>query len=68
VASQAGSTLTIQGGQGTQKVKLDGSTTIRRYASGSASDLKAGQTVVVSGGRNGTPRTVTVVSAGQGRQ
>jgi hypothetical protein len=63
-----GSTLTIQGRQGTQTVKLGSSAPVRKYATGSASDLKAGQTVIVSGGQNGAPQTVTVVPAGQGRQ
>jgi hypothetical protein len=62
--SVSGSTLTIQGRQGTQKVRLDGGTTIRKYATGSKADLKAGDTVIVSGGANGAPRTVTVLSAG----
>jgi hypothetical protein len=66
--SVSGSTLTIQGRQGTQKVTLGSGTTIRKYATGSKSDLKAGDTVVVSGGQNGAPRTVTVLPAGsQGR-
>jgi hypothetical protein len=62
--SVSGSTLTIQGRQGTQKVTLDGGTTIRKYATGSKSDLKAGDTVIVSGGSGGAPRTVTVLPAG----
>jgi hypothetical protein len=66
--SVSGSTLTIQGRQGTQKVTLGGSTRVRKYAAGSKSDLKPGDTVVVSGGQNGTPRTVTVLPAGQGQQ
>ena len=66
--SVSGSTLTIQGRQGTQKVTLDGGTTIRKYATGSKSDLKAGDTVIVSGGSGGAPRTVTVLPAGQSGQ
>jgi hypothetical protein len=66
--SVSGSTLTIQGRQGTQKVTLDAGTTIRRYATASKADLKAGDTVIVSGGTGGAPRTVTVLPAGaQGR-
>jgi hypothetical protein len=64
--SVSGSTLTIQGRQGTQKVTLGSGTTIRRYATGSKRDLKAGDSVIVSGGANGAPRTVTVLPAGQG--
>jgi hypothetical protein len=68
LTSVNGSTLTIQGRQGSQKVTLDGATTIRKYATGSKSDLKAGDSVIVSGGQNGAPRTVTVLPASQGQQ
>jgi hypothetical protein len=66
--SVSGSTLTIQGRQGTQKVTLGAGTRVRKYATGSKSDLAAGDTVIVSGGQNGAPQTVTVLPAGQGRQ
>jgi hypothetical protein len=68
IQSVDGSTLTIQGRQGTQKVTLGSGTTVRKYATGSKADLKTGASVIVSGGQNGAPRTVTVLPAGQGGQ
>jgi hypothetical protein len=68
IASIDGSTLTIQGRQGTQKVTLGSATRVRRYATGSKADLKTGAGVIVSGGRNGAPRTVTVLPASQSGQ
>jgi multidrug efflux pump subunit AcrA (membrane-fusion protein) len=65
LTSVDGSTLTIQGRQGSRKVTLGASTRIRRYATGSRSDLKAGDTVIVSG--TGANRTVTVLPATSGQ-
>jgi hypothetical protein len=68
IASIDGSTLTIQGRQGTQKVTLGSATRVRKYATASKADLKTGASVIVSGGQNGAPRTVTVLPASQGGQ
>jgi hypothetical protein len=68
IQSIDGSTLTIQGRQGTQKVTLGSSTEVRRYATGSTADLKTGASVIVSGGQSGAPRTVTVLPASQSGQ
>jgi hypothetical protein len=65
LTSVDGATLTIQGRQGTRKVTLGGSTAIRRYATGSRRDLKAGDSVIVSG--TGANRTVTVLPATSGQ-
>jgi hypothetical protein len=65
LTSVNGSTLTIQGRQGNQKVTLGASTPIRKYATGSKSDLKPGDTVIVSG--TGARRTVTVLPAATGQ-
>ncbi len=69
IKSVSGSTLTIQGRQGTtQKVTLGSGATVRKYATGSKADLKPGVNVIVSGGANGAPQTVTVLPATQGGQ
>jgi hypothetical protein len=65
-----GSTLTIRGRQGTQKVTLGANATIRKLGTGSKGDLKAGQSVIVGGaGPNGsgTAQTVTIVPSTQGQ-
>ena len=62
-----GSTLTVQGRQGAQKVKLGSSATVRKVATGSVGELKTGDNVIVSSGRNGSPQTVTVVPATTGQ-
>jgi hypothetical protein len=67
-----GSTLTIQDRQGSRKVTLNASTTVRKLAGGAKGDLKPGQTVIVSGGfganaGSGAARSVTIVPSGQGQ-
>jgi hypothetical protein len=66
ITAITGTTLTIQGRQGSQKVTLGGSTTVRKLASGAKGDLKAGQNVIVSGA-TGAARTVTILPSGQGQ-
>ena len=65
LTSVDGPTLTVQGRQGAQKVTLGASAAIRRYATGSRSDLKAGDTVIVSG--TGARQTVTALPATSGQ-
>ncbi len=60
-----GSTLSIQDGQGTRKVRLVPATSVRRYTSGSLSDLEPGDRVVISG--TGVNRTVTVLPSASGQ-
>jgi hypothetical protein len=70
ITAISGSTLTIQGQQGSTKVKLGSSTTVRKLATGAKADLKAGANVIVSGGgqsASGTPSTVTILPAGGGQ-
>lgn len=66
ITAITGTTLTIQGRQGSQKVTLGGSTTVRKLASGAKGDLKTGQNVIVSGA-SGAARTVTILPSGQGQ-
>jgi hypothetical protein len=62
VQSLSGDTLTLQGRQGTIKVKLTSSTTVRKSVSGSLSDVKPGATVTVAG----NPATsITILPASQ---
>jgi hypothetical protein len=49
VQSISGDTLTLQGRQGTIKVKLSSSTTVRKTTDGALSDVKPGATVTVAG-------------------
>jgi hypothetical protein len=63
VESVSGSTLTVQGRQGTVKLKLSPSTVVTTTSKGALSDLKAGQTVAVTG--QGTARSVFILPAGQ---
>ena len=66
ITAITGRTLTIQGRQGSQKVTLGGSTTVRKLASRAKGDLKTGQNVIVSRG-SGTARSVTILPSGQGQ-
>jgi len=66
ITAISGSTLTIQTRQGSQKVTLGGSTTVRKLAGGAKGDLKTGQNVIVSGVA-GAARTVTILPSGQGQ-
>jgi hypothetical protein len=68
VQSISGGTLTIQGRQGTVKVKLSSSTTVRKTIGGALSDVKPGVTVSVAGtGQNNqNPATsITLVPSTQ---
>jgi hypothetical protein len=68
VQSISGDTLTLQGRQGTVKVKLSSSTTVRKTTGGALSDVKPGATVTVAGtGQNNeNPATsITVVPSTQ---
>jgi hypothetical protein len=68
VQSISGDTLTLTGRQGTVKVKLSSSTTVRKSAIGTLSDVKPGATVSVAGtGQNNqNPATsITIVPANQ---
>jgi hypothetical protein len=66
ITAITGSTLTVQGRQGSQQVTLSGSTSVRKLASGAKGDLKTGQNVIVSGAP-GAARTVTILPSGQGQ-
>jgi hypothetical protein len=68
VQSIDSSTLTLNGRQGTVKLKLSSSTTVRKTSAGSLSDVKPGATVTVTGtGQNNeNPATsITVLPASQ---
>jgi hypothetical protein len=68
VRSVSGDTLTLDGRQGTIRVKLTSSTTVRKSATGSLDDVKAGDTVTVAGtGQNNqNPATsVTILPSNQ---
>jgi hypothetical protein len=68
VQSVTGDTLTLQGRQGSIKVKLSSSTTVRKTTTGSISDIKPGDTVSVAGTgqNNANPATsITIVPAQQ---
>jgi hypothetical protein len=61
VQSISGNTLTLQGRQGTVKVKLSSSTTVRKSTTGSLSDVKPGATVSVAGtGQNNANPATTI--------
>lgn len=60
-----GSTLSVRDGQGTREVRLVPATSVRRFTSGSLSDLKPGDRVVISG--TGMNRTVTVLPSATGQ-
>jgi hypothetical protein len=61
VQSVSGNTLSIQGRQGTIRVKLSPSTTVRKSATGSLSDIKPGAAVSVAGtGQNNTNPATTI--------
>jgi hypothetical protein len=68
VQSIDSSTLTLNGRQGTVKLKLSSSTTVRKTSAGSLSDIKPGASVTVTGtGQNNeNPATsITVLPASQ---
>jgi hypothetical protein len=68
VQSISGDTLTLAGRQGTVKVKLSPSTSVRKNAAGALSDVKPGATVSVAGtGQNNqNPATsITILPANQ---
>jgi hypothetical protein len=68
VQSISGDTLTLQGRQGTIKVKLSSSTTVRKSDTGSLSDVKPGATVSVAGTgqNNANPATsITILPTQQ---
>jgi hypothetical protein len=68
VQSVSGDTLTLTGRQGTVKLKLSSSTTVRKTTTGSLSDLKPGASVTVAGTgqNNANPATsITVLPAAQ---
>jgi hypothetical protein len=68
VQSISGDTLTLAGRQGTVKIKLSSSTTVRKSATGALSDVKPGASVTVAGtGQNNrNPATsITIVPSGQ---
>jgi len=61
VQSISGDTLTLDGRQGTIKVKVSSSTKVRKNASGSLSDVKPGATVSIAGtGQNNSNPATTI--------
>ncbi len=66
VVSVKGSTLTLEGPGGNREVQLGPETTVSTTAKGAAADLKAGQSVIVSGQGQGTATSVLILPAGDG--
>jgi hypothetical protein len=64
VKSVEGSTLTVTGPQGDTTIELGPDTTISRTTAGESADLKAGQNVIVGGGRQGEPASSVVIVPG----
>ena len=66
VVSVKGSTLTLEGPGGNREVQLGPETTVSTTAKGAATDLKAGQSVIVVAQGQGTATSVMILPAGDG--
>jgi hypothetical protein len=61
VKSVDGDKLTLTGPQGDTTITLGPETTVSKTAEGEVTDLKAGDSVIVSGGRQGEAATSVIV-------
>lgn len=64
VTAVSGDELTLTGPMGERTVKLDASTTVSTTATGKASDIETGDSVVVAGAGQGPATSITILPAG----
>jgi hypothetical protein len=66
VKSVDGTKLTLTGPQGDTTVEIGPETTVSKSTAGEAADIKAGDSVIVSGGRQGEAATSVLIVPGTG--